>query len=169
MNLRSHRSALEISQSRLARMSGVGRFKICTLERGPASREEGVFEMTPQTLSLQIESWPIDRLIPYARNARTHSEQQVAQIAASIAEFRFVNPVLVDPEGGIIAGHGRVLAARKLAYTHVPVIVLGHLSESPRRGCVLADNKLTLSGGWDADMLRLELEALAQENFDLDR
>src|ERR1700694_3159037 len=124
--------------------------------------------MTQLTLTLEIESSPIERLIPNARNARTHSEQQIAQIAASIAEFQFNNPVLVDPDGGIIAGHGRVLAARKLSYTHVPVIVLGHLSENQRRAFMLADNKLTLNAGWDADMLRLELEALAQENFDLD-
>src|SRR5450759_1735374 len=124
--------------------------------------------MTPQPLALQVESWPLERLIPYARNARTHSEQQVAQIAASISAFQFNNPVLVDPDGGIIAGHGRVLAARKLSYTHVPVIVLGHLSENQRRAFMLADNKLTLNAGWDADMLRVELEALAQENFDLD-
>ncbi len=124
--------------------------------------------MTAQTLTLQMESWPIARLIPYARNARTHSEQQVAQIAASIAEFRFINPVLIDPDGGIIAGHGRVLAARKLAYSHVPVIVLDHLTENQRRAFMLADNKLTLNAGWDADMLRLELEALAEQNFNLD-
>jgi DNA modification methylase len=124
--------------------------------------------MASETQTLQIDSWPIERLIPYARNARTHSDAQVAQIAASIAEFGFVNPVLVDPDGGIIAGHGRVLAARKLAYTHVPVIVLDHLTENQRRAFMLADNKLTLNAGWDPDMLRLELEALAEQNFNLD-
>jgi ParB-like chromosome segregation protein Spo0J len=81
--------------------------------------------MNTQTPTLRIESWPIARLIPYARNARTHSDGQIAQIAASIAEFGFNNPVLADPAGGIIAGHGRVLAARKLEHTHVPVVVLG--------------------------------------------
>jgi ParB-like chromosome segregation protein Spo0J len=82
--------------------------------------------------TLQIEEWPVEQLIPYARNARTHSAQQVAQIAASIVEFGFLNPVLVDANGNIIAGHGRVLAARKLGMAHVPVIVLGHLSDNQK-------------------------------------
>src|SRR5277367_2088845 len=85
------------------------------------------------TQNLKIEIWPIERLIPYARNARSHSEAQVDQIAASIAKFGFNNPVLVGPEGGIIAGHARVLAARKLGHTEIPVIVLGHLSENQKR------------------------------------
>jgi DNA modification methylase len=117
--------------------------------------------------TLEIQSWPIERLIPYARNARTHSADQVAQIAASIAEFGFVNPVLTDPDGSIIAGHGRVLAARLLRHATVPVIVLGHLTENQKRAFILADNKLTLNASWDPDMLRLELEALAAENYDL--
>jgi len=117
---------------------------------------------------LKIESWPIERLIPYARNARLHSEAQVAQIAASIVEFGFNNPVLVGPEGDIIAGHARVLAARKLAQANVPAIVLGHLTENQKRAFILADNKLALNAGWDLEMLRLELEALATENFDLE-
>jgi DNA modification methylase len=117
---------------------------------------------------LKIETWLIERLIPYARNARLHSEMQVAQIAASITEFGFNNPVLVSPEGGIIAGHARVLAARKLGYTEIPVIVLGHLTENQKRAFVLADNKLALNAGWDFEMLRLELEALAEQNFDLE-
>ena len=87
---------------------------------------------------LRIELWAVERLIPYARNARTHSDQQVAQIAGSIREFGFVNPVLVDPNGGIIAGHGRVLAARKLGLSEVPVIILGHLSETQKRAFMLA-------------------------------
>lgn len=116
---------------------------------------------------LKIESWPIERLIPYARNARLHSEAQVAQIAASIAEFGFNNPVLVGPGGDIIAGHARVLAARKLAQPKVPAIGLGHLTENQKRAFILADNKLALNAGWDLEMLRLELEALAAENFDL--
>jgi DNA modification methylase len=119
-------------------------------------------------LALQTESWPIERLIPYARNARTHSDAQVAQIAASIREFGFCNPVLVDSDGGIIAGHGRVLACRQLQYNRVPVIVLGHLSENQKRAYMLADNKLALNAGWDTDMLRLELEALAEQDFNLD-
>ena len=119
-------------------------------------------------LALQTESWPIERLIPNARNARTHSDAQVAQIAASIREFGFCNPVLVDPDGGIIAGHGRVLASRLLQHTRVPVIVLSHLSENQKRAYMLADNKLALNAGWDTEMLRLELEALAEQDFNLD-
>src|SRR5260370_26122328 len=100
-------------------------------------------------LTLHVESWPIERLIPYARNARMHSDQQVAQIAASLAEFGFINPVLADSDGGIIAGHGRVLAARKLGITEVPVIVLSHLNENQKRAFMLADNRLALNAGWD--------------------
>lgn len=119
-------------------------------------------------LALQVETWPVCRLIPYARNARTHSDQQVAQIAASIGEFGFVNPVLVDPAGGIIAGHGRVLAARKLGRPDVPVIVLSHLNENQKRAFLLADNRLALSAGWDEEMLRLELHALEQAGYGLE-
>lgn len=115
---------------------------------------------------LHIDQWPIERLIPYARNARTHSDAQVAQIAGSIAEFRFNNPVLVDAQGGILAGHGRVLAARKLQLPEVPVIVLAHLSENQKRAYRLADNQLALNAGWDLEMLRLELEAAAEQGFD---
>ena len=118
-------------------------------------------------LNLQIESWLIERLIPYARNPRTHSDEQVAQIAASIDEYGFVNPILVDPDGRIIAGHGRALAARKLGYTHVLVIVLGHLTPKQKRALRLADNKLALNASWDLEKLRLELEALAEERFNL--
>jgi DNA modification methylase len=122
--------------------------------------------MECQTLKLEV--WPLDRLIPYARNARTHSDRQVAQIAASIAEFGFVNPVLVDRDGGIVAGHGRVLAARQLKQADVPVIVLGHLNENQKRAFMLADNRLALNSGWDEEMLRLELQALAQAGCDLE-
>ncbi len=121
-----------------------------------------------KTEPLQIEAWAIERLIPYARNARVHSDAQVAQIAASIAEFGFNNPVLADPAGGIVAGHGRVLAARQLNHTHIPVIVLGHLSDNQKRAFMLADNKLALNAGWDADLLRLELEALAAQDYRLE-
>jgi DNA modification methylase len=114
----------------------------------------------------RIEHWPITRLIPYARNARTHSDAQVAQIAASISEFGFNNPVLVDGADGIIAGHGRVLGARKLGLEQVPVIVLPHLSENEKRAYILADNRLAEAAGWDEEMLRLELEALADQNVD---
>ncbi len=121
----------------------------------------------PQTQTLSIESRALEHLIPYARNARTHSDEQVSQIAGSIAEFGFNNPILVDRDGGIIAGHGRALAARQLNLTHVPVIVLDHLTENQKRAFILADNKLALSAGWDEEMLRLELEALAEQDFEL--
>ncbi|MEO8036752.1 MAG: ParB/Srx family N-terminal domain-containing protein [Acidobacteriota bacterium] len=126
--------------------------------------------MTPQeirTQDLQVETWPIERLIPSARNARLHSAAQVAQIAGSIAEFGFNNPVLVGPDGDIIAGHARVLAARKLAYSEVPVIVLSHLTENQKRAFMLADNRLALNATWDLEMLRVELEALGEQDFDL--
>jgi len=113
----------------------------------------------------RIERWPIERLIPYARNARTHSDAQVAQIAASIAEFGFNNPVLVDSAAGIIAGHGRLLAARKLLLTEVPVIVLDHLNDAQKRAYILADNRLAELAGWDDEMLRIELEALRDVEF----
>jgi DNA modification methylase len=116
---------------------------------------------------LSIERWPVARLIPYARNARTHSEAQIAQIAASIAEFGFNNPVLADPDGGIIAGHGRILAARKLGLIDVPVIVLRHLTANQKRAFMLADNQLALTAGWDLEMLSLELESLKKQDFDL--
>jgi DNA modification methylase len=117
---------------------------------------------------LAVEVWPIDKPIPYARNARTHTEEQVAQVAASIVEFGWTNPILVGPNRVIIAGHARLLAARKLRMTEVPVIVLDHLTETQRRALVLADNRLALSAGWDEEMLRVELEALKEEAFDLD-
>jgi ParB-like chromosome segregation protein Spo0J len=117
---------------------------------------------------LHIERWPLDRLIPYARNPRTHTEEQVAQIAASIAEFGFVNPVLVGADGVIIAGHARVMAARKLGLGEVPVIVLDHLSQAQRRALVIADNRLAENAGWDEEMLRVELEALREDDFHLD-
>lgn len=117
---------------------------------------------------IQVEQWPVDRLLPYARNARTHSDEQVAQVAASIVEFGWTNPILVGAEGVIIAGHARLAAARKLQMEHVPVIVLDHLSEPQRRALVLADNKLAMNAGWDQEMLRVELEALKEDSFDLD-
>lgn len=114
-----------------------------------------------------IETLSIERLIPYARNARTHSDAQVAQIAASIREFGFTNPVLIDGKDGIIAGHGRVLAARKLGMTEIPCIRLGYLTEVQKRAYVIADNKLALNAGWDEAMLALELDALKIDDFDL--
>ena len=118
--------------------------------------------------NLQIEHWLLERLIPYARNPRTHTEEQVAQIAASIAEFGFVNPVLVGADGVIIAGHARVMAARKLGLTEAPVIVLDHLTPTQRRALVIADNRLAQNAGWDEEMLRVELEALREDDFHLD-
>jgi DNA modification methylase len=109
----------------------------------------------------------VAELVPYARNARTHSEAQVAQIAASIREFGFTNPILVDADRGVIAGHGRLLAARKLGMTEVPTIELCHLTPAQRRAYVLADNKLALNAGWDDELLRLELADLQTESFDL--
>ncbi len=117
---------------------------------------------------LHIERWPAERLIPYSRNPRTHTEEQVAQIAASIAEFGFVNPVLIGADGVIIAGHARLMAARKLGLVEVPVIVLDHLSEAQRRALVIADNRLAQNAGWDEEMLRVELEALREDDFNLD-
>jgi DNA modification methylase len=111
---------------------------------------------------------PVDILIPYARNSRTHSPEQVAQIAASIREFGFTNPVLVDENGGIIAGHGRVLAAQKLGMKEVPCIELSHLTTAQRRAYVIADNKLALNAGWDDEMLRIELQELDELGFDLE-
>lgn len=114
-----------------------------------------------------IEQIDIENLIPYARNSRTHSDAQVAQIAASIKEFGFTNPVLIDEDGGIIAGHGRVMAARKLGLDSVPAIRLGYLTEAQKRAYVIADNKLALNAGWDDEMLKLELQELQDMNFDL--
>ena len=122
--------------------------------------------ITP-AMARRIEIWPTDRLVPYARNARTHSAEQVAQIAASIVEFGFTNPILVDSMDGIIAGHGRLLAARKLGLAEVPVVVLDHLSETQRRAYIIADNKLALNAGWDEKMLASELRELEKDGMDL--
>ena len=117
--------------------------------------------------NLSIEHRPIDSMVPYARNARTHSDAQVAQIAASIKEFGWTTPILVDEHNGIVAGHGRVLAARKLGMDSVPVIQLKNLTPTQIRAYILADNKLTLNGGWDDDLLKLELLDLKSADFDL--
>ncbi len=116
----------------------------------------------------RIEHWPMDKLLPYARNARQHSDEQIAQIAASIAEFGFVNPCLVGADGVLVAGHGRLAAARKLGLATVPVVVLDHLTPTQRRALVLADNRLAELATWDDALLRVELEALQDEGFDLD-
>jgi DNA modification methylase len=122
--------------------------------------------LTPP-MAQRIEHWPLEKLILYARNPRTHSHAQVAQIAASIAAFGFNNPILVDTKARIIAGHGRLLAARKLRLAEVPVIVLDHPTEAQKRAYILADNQLALNAGWDDTLLAAELAALKQEDFDL--
>src|SRR5713101_1401640 len=119
-------------------------------------------DLAQYPMAQRIELWPIDRLIPFARNPRTHSEAQVAQIAASIVEFGFLNPILVDTKAGILAGHGRLLAARQLQLRQVPVIVLDHLTELQKRGYILADNQIALTAGWDEELLRMELAALQE-------
>ena len=115
----------------------------------------------------RLEKTPIAGLIPNARNARTHSEAQIAQIAASIREFGFVNPVLIDAGGVIIAGHGRVLAAQRLGLAEVPTIRIKDMTEAQRRAYVIADNKLAADAGWDKELLALELGDLRDEGFDL--
>ncbi len=115
-----------------------------------------------------VEHWPLDRLRAYARNPRTHSDAQVAQIAASIVEFGWTNPVLVAGDGTVIAGHGRLDAARRLGLSMVPVLVLDHLSEAQRRAYVIADNKLALNAGWNDELLAAELHALNGDGFNLE-
>ncbi len=119
-------------------------------------------------LADKIAPWPTDKLIPYARNARTHSDAQVAQIAASIAEFGFTNPILAGSDGVIVAGHGRLAAAQKLGLASVPVVVLDHLTATQRRALVIADNRIAENAEWDEAMLRVELADLQGEGFDLD-
>ena len=115
----------------------------------------------------RIDMWPVERLQPYAKNARTHSDEQVDQIAASIREFGFTNPILVDSADGIIAGHGRLMAAKRLGLPSVPVIVLDHLTDAQRRAYILADNKLALNAGWDDALLAEEMRDLQGEGYDL--
>jgi len=116
---------------------------------------------------MKIEQRPIKDLIPYINNSRKHSDEQVAQIAASITEFGWTNPILVDGDSGIIAGHGRLLAARKLKMDKVPVIELAHLSDAQKKALIIADNKLALNADWDFELLTLELKNLADDDFDL--
>jgi len=116
----------------------------------------------------KVERRPVAALIPYARNARTHSDAQVAQIAASIKEWGWTTPVLIDPEGSIIAGHGRVMAARKLGLAEVPVMVAEGWTDAQKKAYVLADNQLALNAGWDSDLLALELKDLDANGFKLD-
>ena len=118
-------------------------------------------------LADKIEQWPTAKLVPYARNARTHSDAQVAQIAASIAEFGFTNPILAGSDGVIVAGHGRLAAAQKLGLEVVPVVVLDHLSPTQRRALVIADNRIAENAGWDDAMLRIEIASLQDDDFDV--
>ena len=115
----------------------------------------------------KIERRKVDALIPYARNARTHSDEQVAQIAASIKEWGWTTPVLVDEDGGIIAGHGRVMAARKLGIEVVPTMTATGWSKAQKQAYVLADNQLPQNAGWDIDLLKIEMQDLSTEGFDL--
>jgi ParB-like chromosome segregation protein Spo0J len=114
----------------------------------------------------KIESVTIESLIPYINNARTHDDAQVTQIASSIKEFGFNNPILIDEDNGIIAGHGRLMAARKLGLVEVPTIMLSHLSEAQRKAYILADNRIALNSGWDNELLSLELQDI-KDDIDL--
>lgn len=121
------------------------------------------------TETMTVDMMPVDTLIPYARNAKLHNDTQIAAIAGSIKEFGFNNPVLIDSDGGIIAGHGRVMAARKLGLLEVPCIQLDHLTDNQKRAYILADNRLAeIGGGWDAELLKLELDDLRLEDVDID-
>jgi DNA modification methylase len=124
--------------------------------------------MLPVVIHDRIERLPISALVPYARNSRTHSDEQLAQIAASMREFGFTNPVLIDEQGGIVAGHGRVMAAQRLGMAHVPCLRLAGLTEAQRRAYVIADNQIAMNAGWDDAMLRLELADLQAADFNLD-
>jgi ParB-like chromosome segregation protein Spo0J len=119
------------------------------------------------TAQLKIVYKKTEDLIPYARNSRTHNESQVTQLAASIKEFGFTNPILLDGKNGIIAGHGRVMAAQKLGETKVPTIELSHLTEHQKRAYIIADNKLALNSGWDNELLALELDDLKDAGYDI--
>jgi ParB-like chromosome segregation protein Spo0J len=119
-------------------------------------------------VQVQIKTVTVDKLIPYVRNSRTHSDAQIAQIAASIKEFGWTNPILVDAENGIIAGHGRLMAARKLGYKEVPVIELKDMTDTQKRAYVIADNQLALNAGWDTELLSLELLDLKDSKFNLE-
>lgn len=118
-------------------------------------------------MAQRIELWPVERLVPFENNARTHSPEQLAQLQASIEQFGFTAPILVDGQDGILAGHGRLEAARLLGMTEVPVVVLDHMSPEQRRAYVIADNKLAENAGWDLGQLNAELRALMAADFDL--
>ena len=111
---------------------------------------------------------PVEDLMPYENNSRTHSEEQIDQVVASIKEFNFTNPILIDEQNGIVAGHGRLMAANKLGMREVPCIVMSGLTEAQKKAYIIADNQLALNAGWDLDMLKLEIEALDDLEFDID-
>ena len=114
---------------------------------------------------MKITQKKVTELIPYVKNSRTHSDEQIAQIAASIKEFGWTNPILVDGSNGIIAGHGRLMAARKLGYKEVPTIELADLTETQKKAYIIADNRLALNAGWDNEMLTIELNDLVADGF----
>lgn len=119
-------------------------------------------------MSYKYKVLPISDLIPYINNSRTHSDEQINQIASSIKEFGFTNPILIDEQGGIIAGHGRLMAAQKLSIDKLPTITLDGLTESQKKAYIIADNQLALNAGWDMEILKLELATLTELDFDLD-
>lgn len=119
-------------------------------------------------MSLEIVYKPTADLIPYVNNSRTHSDEQITQVASSIKEFGFTNPILIDEDGGVIAGHGRLMASKKLGLEEVPTITLKGLTEAQKKAYVIADNKLALNSSWDDEMLKVELEFLKEVDFDID-
>ena len=119
-------------------------------------------------MALSIKYRNINDLIPYVNNSRTHSDEQVTQIASSIKEFGFTNPILIDEKGGVIAGHGRIMAGKKLGLEQVPTITLAGLTDAQRKAYVIADNKLALNADWDFDLLRIEIQALEEMDYSLD-
>ena len=129
--------------------------------------EKGINSKYNVAMAQKIELWNLERLIPYDKNAREHSTEQVAQIAASISEFGFLNPILVDSNDGIVAGHGRLSAAKELALDVVPVVVLDHLTENQKKAYVLVDNKLAENATWNEDLLAEEIIKLNLQDFDL--
>jgi len=116
---------------------------------------------------MQVQQLKVEDLIPYVNNSRKHSDEQVAQIAASIKEFGWTNPILIDGEKGIIAGHGRLMAARKLEMSEVPVIELNHLTPTQKKALIIADNKLALNADWEQELLKIEIQALSDDDFDI--
>lgn len=139
-------------------------------QKTPGTAGPGDLEQTADPVWFmpeQLERRPISELVPYARNARTHSDAQIAQIRASIREFGFINPVLIDAAGNIIAGHGRVLAAQAEGMTEVPCVLVEHLSDAQRRAYILADNRLAEMSGWDLDMVAIELGDIRDAGLDL--